>query len=128
MSSGSVSWVAVVGTAVFLVLAPGSVAFLAPRGIHSAAQPVQLLQFFPIRIVGGLLIVAGLFILLDSFARFAIQGLGTPAPVLPTKHLVITGLYRHVRNPMYVAVVSLILGQGLMWAMRTCSNTAQRYG
>ena len=64
----------------------------------------------------GLLIVAGLFILLDSFARFAIQGLGTPAPVLPTKHLVITGMYRHVRNPMYVAVVSLILGQGLMWA------------
>jgi protein-S-isoprenylcysteine O-methyltransferase Ste14 len=51
---------------------------------------------------------------LDSFARFASQGLGAPAPVIPTRHLVVTGLYRYVRNPMYVAVVSAILGQGLI--------------
>ena len=51
---------------------------------------------------------------MDSFARFAVQGSGTPAPVFPTKHLVVTGLYRFVRNPMYVAVVSVILGQGLL--------------
>jgi protein-S-isoprenylcysteine O-methyltransferase Ste14 len=61
-----------------------------------------------------LLIAAGLPVLLDSFARFALQGLGTPAPVFPTRHLVVTGLYRYVRNPMYVAVVSLIVGQGLL--------------
>jgi protein-S-isoprenylcysteine O-methyltransferase Ste14 len=59
------------------------------------------------------LIAAGLPVLLDSFARFAFQGLGTPAPIFPTRHLVVSGLYRYVRNPMYVAVVSLILGQGL---------------
>jgi protein-S-isoprenylcysteine O-methyltransferase Ste14 len=59
--------------------------------------------------------VAGLPILLDSFARFALQGLGTPAPVMPPKHLVVTGLYRHVRNPMYVAVTALIVGQGLLF-------------
>jgi len=59
--------------------------------------------------------VAGMLILIDSFARFAIQGLGTPAPVFPTRHLVITGLYRYVRNPMYVAVASLIVGQGLIF-------------
>ncbi|MBZ5624714.1 MAG: hypothetical protein LAQ69_39345 [Acidobacteriia bacterium] len=52
--------------------------------------------------------------LLDSFVRFALQGLGTPAPVFPTLHLVVTGLYRYVRNPMYVAVVMAILGQGLI--------------
>ncbi|MBZ5624476.1 MAG: isoprenylcysteine carboxylmethyltransferase family protein, partial [Acidobacteriia bacterium] len=40
---------------------------------------------------------------------------GTPAPVFPTRHLVVTGLYRYVRNPMYVAVVSAILGQGLIF-------------
>ena len=62
-----------------------------------------------------LLIATGLPVLLDSFARFALQGLGTPAPVAPPSRLVITGLYRYVRNPMYVAVVSLILGQGLFF-------------
>lgn len=61
---------------------------------------------------GPLLIAAGLGVLLDSFARFALQGIGTPAPPLPTRHLVVSGLYHHVRNPMYVAVVALILGQG----------------
>ena len=60
------------------------------------------------------LIVAGVPALLDSFARFALQGLGTPAPVLPTDRLVVTGLYRHVRNPMYVGVVTVVLGQGLL--------------
>ena len=40
---------------------------------------------------------------------------GTPAPIAPTKTLVVTGSYRFVRNPMYVAVVSLILGQGLLF-------------
>lgn len=53
--------------------------------------------------------------LLDSFRRFAVEGLGTPAPVLPTRHLVVTGLYRYVRNPMYVAVVSAIVGQALIF-------------
>jgi protein-S-isoprenylcysteine O-methyltransferase Ste14 len=41
--------------------------------------------------------------------------LGTPAPVFPTRHLVITGFYRYVRNPMYVAVVAVIIGQGLIF-------------
>lgn len=53
--------------------------------------------------------------LLDSFLRFALQGLGTPAPILPTKHLVVTGLYRYVRNPMYVGVTATILGQALLF-------------
>ncbi len=66
------------------------------------------------RIGGGILIILGIAGLLDSFRRFAVQGLGTPAPVFPTRHLVVTGLYRYVRNPMYVAVVSAILGQGLL--------------
>lgn len=66
------------------------------------------------RILGVILIVAGAPAVLDSFARFAIQGLGTPAPVLPTKHLVVSGLYRYVRNPMYVGVAALIFGQALL--------------
>ena len=59
--------------------------------------------------------VAGLPGLVDSFARFALQGLGTPAPIASPQHLVVTGLYRYVRNPMYVAVVAVILGQAILF-------------
>ena len=65
-----------------------------------------------------MLLLIGAAIVLDSFARFALQGLGTPAPVLPTKHLVITGLYRYVRNPMYVGVGAAIFGQALMFGSK----------
>ena len=74
-----------------------------------------LLGVVPLRWLGVFLIAFGAPVLLDSFARFAWQGLGTPAPIAPPQHLVITGLYRYVRNPMYVAVTSLIFGQGLLF-------------
>jgi protein-S-isoprenylcysteine O-methyltransferase Ste14 len=66
------------------------------------------------RFAGGLLIALGVIGLVDTFARFAVQGLGTPAPAFPTRHLVVAGPYRYVRNPMYIAVASVILGQGLV--------------
>jgi protein-S-isoprenylcysteine O-methyltransferase Ste14 len=62
------------------------------------------------------LAAAGTVPLLDSFLRFALEGLGTPAPVAPPQRLVVSGFYRHVRNPMYVGVVTMILGQGLFFA------------
>ena len=76
-------------------------------------QPA-LLDFPPLRWLGVLFIAAGLPVLLESFARFALEGRGTPAPVLPAARLVVHGFYRYVRNPMYVAVVSVILGQALL--------------
>src|SRR5262245_51279638 len=103
----------IIGSAIFLVIAPGTVAVLLPWYFtHWHFAPA----LFPLaRMLGVILIAAGLPVLLDSFARFALQGLGTPAPVMPTKHLVVTGWYRFVRNPMYVAVTSMILGQGLLF-------------
>ena len=74
-----------------------------------------LLGISSFRLVGPLLIAAGIPGLLDSFIRFALHGFGTPAPIYPTRRLVVSGLYRYVRNPMYVAVVALILGQGLLF-------------
>ena len=68
---------------------------------------------------GGILIVAAIAVLLHAFGRFALEGLGTPAPVAPTERLVIGGIYRHVRNPMYVAVLSIILGQALLFSSWT---------
>lgn len=68
-----------------------------------------------LRVLGTLFIVAGFSVLLDSFARFALQGVGTPAPIFPTQRLVVSGWFRYVRNPMYVAVLLLILGQGFLF-------------
>jgi protein-S-isoprenylcysteine O-methyltransferase Ste14 len=53
-------------------------------------------------------------VLLGAFAQFAIQGRGTPAPPAPTEQLVVRGLYRYVRNPMYLAVLAVITGQALL--------------
>src|SRR6185295_10232938 len=107
--------IAVLGSAVFFVVAPCTLAGLIPWSItHWEFRP----PFFDLpatRAVGILLIVAGLPGLIDSFARFALQGLGTPAPIAPPENLVVTGLYRYVRNPMYVAVVAVILGQAMLF-------------
>lgn len=105
---------AIIGSALFLVIAPGTVTGLVPWWISRWRMQPPFLNFFPFRVAGVLLILIGLSGLLDSFVRFALKGLGTPAPVFPTRHLVVTGLYRYVRNPMYISVVSLILGQGLL--------------
>jgi protein-S-isoprenylcysteine O-methyltransferase Ste14 len=107
--------VAILGSLVFLVVAPGTLALYVPWTICHWRFAPSLLGFFPLRVVGALMIVAGLPVLLDSFGRFALQGLGTPAPIAPPERLVVTGLYRYVRNPMYVAVALLIFGQGLFF-------------
>jgi protein-S-isoprenylcysteine O-methyltransferase Ste14 len=106
---------AVLGSVFFLLLAPGTVAGVVPWWISGWRIRAPLRQFSPFRWLGVLLIVAGVPVLLDSFARFALTGLGTPAPVFPTRHLVVSGLYRYVRNPMYLAVAAVILGQGLLF-------------
>lgn len=106
---------AVIGSIVFLFVAPGIVAGLIPWGISGWRLDLPLLGFEPFRWLGVLFLLLGGVLLLETFSRFALQGLGTPAPIAPTKTLVVTGSYRFVRNPMYVAVVSLILGQGLLF-------------
>lgn len=105
---------AILGTLIFLLLAPGVVAGALPWWITRWQFRPPVLGIAAFRVLGVILIVAGIPALLDSFARFALQGLGTPAPVLPTRHLVVTGFYRYVRNPMYVGVAAVIFGQGLL--------------
>jgi protein-S-isoprenylcysteine O-methyltransferase Ste14 len=107
---------ALTGSVIFLVIAPGFVAGLVPWWITHWRAGVPFFGLTPIRFAGGALSALGIMGLLECFARFALQGVGTPAPVFPTRHLVVAGLYRHVRNPMCVAVVSTILGQALMFA------------
>ena len=69
---------------------------------------------WPVRVLGALVVAAGLQVLLQAFARFVTEGGGTPAPVAPTSKLVVGGLYRWVRNPMHLAVGAVIAGQALL--------------
>ena len=103
------------GSALFLVIAPGFVAGLVPWWISHWQLQAAFFGLPSLRVVGGIFITLGIVGLIDSFRRFAVEGLDTPAPVFPTRHLVVSGLYRYVRNPMYVAVVSAILGQALIF-------------
>src|SRR5262245_57730410 len=105
---------ALLGSAAFLILAPGIAAGLVPWWISRWEVRPALFGTAVAPAAGVLLTGLGLAVLLESFARFALQGIGTPAPVLPTRRLVVTGSYRHVRNPMYLAVTAIIMGEGLM--------------
>jgi protein-S-isoprenylcysteine O-methyltransferase Ste14 len=109
---------AILGSVIFLVIAPGTLAVYLPWAISQWHLQPPLLGVPAFRVIGALMIAAGILVLLDSFGRFAIQGFGTPAPIAPPEHLVVTGLYRYVRNPMYVGVLSSILGQGLFFGSR----------
>ena len=106
---------AAVGSLVWLLVAPGVVCGLIPWWINSWNVRSDSALWLPIQVLGIAVMIASVLVLLQAFARFAIDGLGTPAPVAPTEHLVVTGLYRHVRNPMYVAVVALIVGQAMLF-------------
>jgi protein-S-isoprenylcysteine O-methyltransferase Ste14 len=103
---------AALGSALWLIAAPGLVAGAIPWAITEWRMEDSL--FWGSRALGGLLIAAGAAVVLHAFARFAIEGLGTPAPIAPTERLVVGGAYRHVRNPMYLAVGSTIAGEALL--------------
>lgn len=107
---------AILGSIIFFVVAPLLFAGVVPAWITHWRFHPAFLGLEGSRITGAVLLFAGIAGLVDSFARFALQGLGTPAPIAPPKHLVVTGLYRFVRNPMYVAVLAAILGQALLLA------------
>lgn len=105
---------AAAGTFVFLVLVPGTIAGLGPWWMTGWRVRQPLPFGAPLRVVGAVLIVAGVVFLVHAFVQFVIEGIGTPAPIAPTEHLVVGGLYRHVRNPMYLAVTATLVGQGLL--------------
>jgi protein-S-isoprenylcysteine O-methyltransferase Ste14 len=108
--------VAAVGSAAFFLLAPGVVAGLVPWWLAGwrVRQPLPWWASAPVRVAGWAVLAAGVAALVHAFVRFVVEGTGTPAPVAPTERLVVGGLYRYVRNPMYLAVVATIVGQALI--------------
>ncbi|MBI5572215.1 MAG: isoprenylcysteine carboxylmethyltransferase family protein [Desulfomonile tiedjei] len=96
-------------------------AFLALPGLFAFLLPPVITYLDPWRgqmWAGGYpVLVAGALALLWCVRDFYVSGKGTLAPWDPPKRLVVVGLYRHVRNPMYIGVLLLVLG----WALVTCS-------
>ncbi len=117
---------ALLGTALFLVVAPGVVAGLVPWWL--TGWEVRHRLPLGLRACGVVAIAAGAWVLLGAVARFALDGLGTPAPVAPTERLVVSGPYRYVRNPMYLAVAALILGQALLLGQAQLGAYAVAFG
>jgi protein-S-isoprenylcysteine O-methyltransferase Ste14 len=104
---------AAAGSTVFFAVAPGVVAGLVPWWLTRWQLRGPLPHWAAVRAAGLVILIGGGVVLVQAFARFVAEGRGTPAPVAPTERLVVGGLYRYVRNPMYLAVVAAITGQGL---------------
>ena len=107
---------ATLGSVSFLAVAPGVVAGWLPWSLtdgwtrNTVPHPDWLIA------IGALFVGAGTASLLGTFGLYVAQGRGTPAPIAPTEQLVVRGLNRYVRNPMYLAVVAMIVGQACILA------------
>ena len=100
---------------IFTLLIPGTVTVLIPYLILSRTGVGLPLVWSPLHFVGLVTIFLGASILLRCIWDFAAKGRGTLAPVDPPHHLVVQGLFRYVRNPMYLGVLLLLLGESLFF-------------
>jgi protein-S-isoprenylcysteine O-methyltransferase Ste14 len=98
----------------FFVIAPGTLAVYIPWSITEWHLKRAFFGLDALRVVGAALVFLGLIVLVESFARFVWKGFGTPAPVAPPTRLVVTGFYRRVRNPIYVGLIAIIVGEALI--------------
>lgn len=94
---------------------PGTTTVLIPWLIVSRSGAVPPRDWGTVQALALVPIALGVSILVRCIWEFAVRGRGTLAPVDPPKHLVVTGLYRYVRNPMYVGGVTLLLGEAALF-------------
>ena len=105
-------------TAIFTVVVPGTVTILIPYWLLSTRPTPTLSQIGISRYFGLLPISVGTLIYLWCAWDFTFAGRGTPAPIDSPKALVVRGLYRYVRNPMYVGVLAILIGEALFFESR----------
>jgi protein-S-isoprenylcysteine O-methyltransferase Ste14 len=104
--------VPILNTILFTIVVPGTVAVYIPMrlaGGYSKPQPGPLMW------LGAICVITGAAIYFRCAWEFAVRGLGTPAPIAPTKYLVTTALHQRVRNPMYIGVALAIVGQAAIF-------------
>ena len=99
----------------FTFLLPGMITVLIPYWIISSSGTGIFSKHHVLRYFGFPLIVIGAAGLLWCIWEFFSEGRGTLAPVDPPRHLVVRGLYRYVRNPMYVSVVTILIGEAILF-------------
>jgi protein-S-isoprenylcysteine O-methyltransferase Ste14 len=97
-----------IGALLFTLLVPGVVTVVLPYWILDRSVAVRP---GPWSVAGALLLLLGLGVYLRCLWDFVVVGRGIPAPVDHPKHLVVRGLYRNVRNPMYLGVLTVLLGE-----------------
>ena len=113
MPSGKPPLRAVLGTIVFVLTVPASAIGLVPFLISRWTRAAPFFGWPLWRWIGAGLFVAAAPVFLNFLSRFVGEGHGTPAPIAPTRYLVVGGAFRYVRNPGYVAVISMVIGQAL---------------
>ena len=100
----------------FTILQPGVVTALVPYLLLRMTGPALLPETWTAsNYFGAMLMFAGAVIIVICVLRFATEGKGTLSPLDPTKRLVVRGLYRHTRNPMYVGAMSILVGESIFW-------------
>lgn len=100
----------------FTILQPGVVAGLVPYLILKASGNELIPESLNVsQYAGAILMVSGFIVMLACILRFATEGKGTLSPLDATKKLVVRGLYRYSRNPMYVGVMLMLVGEALFW-------------
>ena len=114
-------WLAI-RSIVWAALLPGVFAGYLPWRYFGLAN-VQLTLRDPFHVIGLFCIGSGIGLLSICVWQFAYSGRGTLAPVDPPTQLVVRGPYRYVRNPMYLAVTTIVLGEVLL----TCSVALLTY-
>ena len=100
-------------SAFWTIAFPGFVAGYIPWRYFGVSQ-VDFDRANPIHLFAGLLIALGALLLLACIYEFAARGRGTLSPADPPKELVVQGLYRYVRNPMYLSVMTVVTGEILL--------------
>jgi len=105
----------VIKVLLFTLLVPGSVILYFPYSfITKAGAHLQTANPFILALAIACILI-GTAIYIRCAWDFAVSGLGTPAPIDPPKKLVITGLYRRTRNPMYLGVLLLLVAESLLF-------------
>lgn len=99
-------------TLLFTIVVPGTVVILVPRWLLRGAERAEGGW---IAAAGILLFACGAALYLRCGWEFAMRGRGTPAPIDPPRQLVVSGVYRYVRNPMYIAVTLMVLGEATLF-------------